>query len=127
MSQELPLDEIAAAACEAVIGKVDRTQVSRLLEVLEGAKDVNVVLAFLAKQTGRGQWNRRAATRLFKILRESRDIEEARAILGIFRWLYEAAGKDKDRGRKIAALQKLRLSDPAPKNFYYNYIYTCLK
>jgi len=129
LSQGLPLDEIAAAACEAVVGGVDRTQVSRLLEVLEGSKNVNVVLAFLAKQVGRGYWkDHKSASRLFDILK-NRDLEAARKILGIFKWLYEAGG-ERDRKReekKKEKLRKLEPSRPAKRGFYYDYVNACLE
>ena len=129
MPQELPLDEVAAAACEAVIGGVDRTQVSRLLEVLEGSKNVDVVLAFLAKQVGRGYWkDHKSASRLFDILK-NRDLEAARTILGIFKWLYEAGGeRDREKEKKKKEkLQKLKPSRPAKRNFYYDYVNACLE
>jgi len=114
---ELPLDEIAAAACEAVKEGVRSAQVSRLLEVLEDTNNVNIVLAFLAKQVGRGPWKPRAAQRLFNILKDIENIDTARKILGLFKWLFEAGEKAKNR-----------LSWPPGniKGYFLTYINSCL-
>ena len=115
-SESLPLDAIAAAACEAVKEGVRSAQVSRLLEVLEDTKDINIVLAFLAKQVGRGPWKSGPARRLFNILKSVEDVDVARKILGLFKWLFEA-------GEKAKGLK------PPPRDirgYFLTYVETCL-
>ena len=185
--EELPLDEVAAAACEAIVGEiritakpnqigsllqslknvrdivvvdvmadeiricstlplsdvrsrisgimkrhrldpnknikelnVKPTQINLLLETLEGAKNINVVIAFLARQVGRNVWDVRSASRLFNVLSGMRDIEDARKVLGIFKWLFEAGEKKRDN------LRRLQPGTPAKKGFYYEFIKACL-
>ena len=116
--EELPLDEIAAAAYEAVIiDKVRSAQVSRLLEVLEESQSVDIVLAFLAKQVSRNYWGPKSAQRLFNILRDVEDVDKARKILGLFKWLFEAG--ERARGRLPSPQRDL-------KGYFLMYVKGCL-
>jgi len=95
------LGEIGAAAYEAAtLERVDRTQVNKLIEILETTKSTDETLIFLARQVARGYWGRRgmssSARRLFNLLR-GRELEEARVILGLFKWIYEAVAESRPR------------------------------
>ena len=116
---EIPLDELAAAAYEArTVDRVQRAQVNKLLEMLESLHDVNLLLVFLARQVNRREWGRNSASRLYKVLR-GKNVDEARRILGVFRWLYESVDP-----RRVSCLG--RVATPAPKGFFEKFMEVCL-
>ncbi|HIQ03294.1 MAG TPA: hypothetical protein EYH40_02615 [Desulfurococcales archaeon] len=93
LSREL-LDKIARAACWACVERVDKAQVSKLLEVLESTGSVDYVIAFIARQYGRGYIRRNVSRELIELLSDKSirsDLNKAREALGLFRWLYEAS------------------------------------
>lgn len=84
------LDEIAKAACWACQEKVDKSQVNKLLEVLESTGSIDYVMVFIARQHGRREIRRNTSRTLINILSRLGSINESREALGIFKWLYEA-------------------------------------
>ncbi len=94
------LDYAAKAAYAArTMGRFDRAQVHRIIEVLESTSDdkaIEYVEAFILRQVANGLINRAAGRILVEALqkikkekkKESKDA--AREFLGIFKWLYEA-------------------------------------
>ncbi len=124
------LDELALAAYAAIVfDNVERAQVNRLIEILESLRDVNYLLAYMARQVGRGVWSRShryfSASKLYSILK-GKDINTAREILGIFKWLYEAGS---NRSRQLAMLRsKVRnVTAKAPQNFFHDYLDAVLR
>jgi len=120
------LDEIAFAAALSVIGKLDRAQVNKLIEVLEITRDLDIVVAFLARQAARGEWPREAASRVYRILNNVSNVDEARLILGLYKWLFEAGSGLREKSYQIRQLvssyRSIRSNQPAPKGFYNQYI-----
>ena len=105
MTYELNLDEIlgeigAAAYEAAALERVEMAQINKLIEILEVTKSIDETLIFLARQVARGYWGRRgmssSAHRLFNLLK-GRELEEAKVILGLFKWIYEAVDRSKPR------------------------------
>ena len=89
--QQNILDMLARAACWARRERVDRSQVNKLLEVLESTRNVNYVIAFIARQKGRGQIGRNTSKELINVLNTiGNNVDLAREALGIFKWLFEA-------------------------------------
>ena len=118
------LDELAAAAYEAVrVDELSPAQVNKMLEVYESTRDVNLLLAFMARQAARRAWGRgTSARRLYGVLRGmvgSAKVEDVRRVLGIFKWLFEAG---KGRG-----LPRMDPGQPARKGFFSEYLEACLK
>jgi len=117
------LNEIALAAYYALVSdRVERSQVNKLIEVLESTRSVEYLLAHIARQVGRGIWGggrHLGASRLFSVLR-GRDFREARTILGIFKWLYEA-GERRQRDLQ-SRLGRIVRGGGAPQDFYMKYI-----
>ena len=114
------LDELALAAYAAVVSDgVDRSQVNKLIEVLESTRNTDYLLAYIARQVGRGMWGRsyHSASKLYELLK-GKSVEEARTILGLFKWLYEAGSN------KLRQLRQLRASfrGQAPRGFFYTYL-----
>lgn len=91
LSREL-LDKIAKAACWACAERVDKSQVNKLLEVLESTGRIDYVMIFIARQCGRGEIKRNTSRELVGMLSDlGNDINKAREALGLFKWLYEAS------------------------------------
>ena len=123
------LDECALLALEARLEQVEESQVNKLIELLEFTKNLDIIKVFIARQVGRRQWTRRpysySAARLYKILRQCDSLEKAREVLGLFKWFFEAGG------RNISALNRLRSkygslvfnpSKDAPEGFADEYL-----
>lgn len=88
------LDKVAKTACWACVERVDRTQVNKLLEVLESTGSVDYIIAFIARQYGRRMIGRNASRGLIELLSDQSirgDLGKAREALGLFKWLYEAS------------------------------------
>jgi len=128
------LDEIALAALEAKLEGVEASQVNKLIELLESSKDVSLVKVFIARQAGRKQWSKssnfRSATRLWKILSGCRDIDEAKKVLGMFKWFYEAGSRASQRVLDNLKRQfrnyVFNPSRDAPSNFADTYLRSVL-
>jgi len=130
------LDELALAAYAAVISdNLNKTQVNRLIEVLESTRNVDYLLAHIARQVGRAKesrdrnvpWKKShySASKLFQLLK-NRSYGEAKVILGIFKWLFEA-GIGRRRQLDLLRRQlKINLGGKAPRDFYYKYLDTVL-
>ena len=92
-----PLHQIAIAALAAVQEKVDRSQVNKLLEVLN-AYDIETLIVFMARQVARGEFGKCAAQYLISIIeavasearKRNADVKaEVRKALGYFKWFFE--------------------------------------
>lgn len=118
------LDELAAAAYDAVVRDgLPPAQVNKMLEVFESTRDVSLLLAFMARQTARGEWGRGvSAKRLYGVLKGMMDgasVEDVRRVLGVFKWLFEA-------GRR-RSLPRMDPGQPARKGFFLEYLEACLR
>ncbi len=125
------LDEIAMAAHLALVNDgVERSQVNKLIEVLESTHNVDYLLAHIARQVGRGIWGRSkshySASKLFSLLK-GRNVEEARTILGMFKWLYEAGLPKSWNLTNLARELRLRPTANAIEGFFYRYLETVLR
>jgi len=120
------LDEIAFAAALSVTTRLDKSQVNKLLEILEASQDLNVVCAFLARQVARREWPRSSAVRVFKILNSVNTLQEARIALGIFKWLFEAGQHNYNVSKLMSRYKSIRSSQQAPPSFYKQYLQTLL-
>lgn len=117
------IDEIAFTAYAALLDRVKKAQVNKVLEILESTQDVMLTSVFVARQHGRNQWGDRglnySAWRLVKVLEGSRNLAEARRRLVLFKWFFEA-GEDKV-GRLRGVLRRyegqLRQRGEAPPGF----------
>ena len=115
-------DELAAAAFEAIrVDRLSPTQVNKLLEVYESTgRDLNTLLAFVARQVGRGQWGRgTSARRLYEILRSVK-ADDIRKVLGVFKWLFEACHRKRFP-------PNMRPGRPAEKGFFLKYLEACMR
>jgi len=91
-------DKLAYAAIKAIEGRVDKSQVNKLIEFLNQTSDIELTLIFLARQVARGEWDPVSAKLLSEAIKETiKDVSTnyatnyARKILGIFKWFYEIA------------------------------------
>ena len=118
------LDEIAFVASLSVVRKLDKSQVNKLLEVLEASQDLDIVCTFLARQVARKEWPKESAARLFKILSGINTLEGARIALGIFKWLFEAGLGNRNVVNNLMSKYKYVRSPQqvAPSNFYKQYL-----
>jgi len=91
------LHQIAIAALTAVQEHVDKSQVNKLLEVLN-AYDVETLVVFMSRQVAREEFGKCAARHLVSIIEtivtEARKHnlktkDEVRRALGYFKWFYE--------------------------------------
>jgi DNA-directed RNA polymerase subunit F len=91
------LHQIAIAALTAVQEKVDRSQVNKLLEVLN-AYDIDTLVVFMARQVAREEFGRCTSRHLVSIIetivsevkKHNIDVKvEVRKVLGYFKWFYE--------------------------------------
>lgn len=125
------LDKVALAALAALVSdNLEKSQVNKLIEVLEATQSVECLLAHIARQVGRGIWGRThfSATILFNVLK-GRGVDGARSVLGMFKWLYEAGTK---RRGNLQALRRslnldLRGNQVPPQGFFYKYLEATLR
>lgn len=91
------LHHIAIAALTAVQGGVDKTQVNKLLEVLN-AYDINTLVVFMSRQVTRKEFDKCTVRHLLSVIEEivaetkKRNLDvkvEVRKALGYFKWFYE--------------------------------------
>lgn len=87
------LSQIAIAALTAKSERVDKAQVNKLLEVLN-SHDIDTLLVYIARQVSRGEIGKCTGRYLVEILsRYKLSVEEARMVLGYFKWLFESLEK----------------------------------
>jgi hypothetical protein len=104
IAQDL-LHQIAIAALTAVQEHVDKSQVNKLLEVLN-AYDVETLVVFMSRQVAREEFGKCVARHLVSIIetivteakkRNLNTKDEVRRALGYFKWLYETFRELKSR------------------------------
>lgn len=131
----MDLDELAFTAFEARIGGLKSAQVNKVLEFLESHGDVVLLQLFLARQVSRKQWDRNSASRLFKILEDIAEksgsgedaLQEARRVLGLFKWLFEASERSNIWALKNKYIKHLGgAGKGTPRGFYQEYLKACL-
>lgn len=91
------LDEIALSAVIARSERVDKTQVSKLMEMVESVDSYTLQL-YIVRQIARGEWSKNSGTRLVNLLerirtelKDEENIKKAlRQVLGYFKWFYES-------------------------------------
>lgn len=96
MRQQFPqfLSQLAVAALTARREGVDKSQVNKLLEVLD-AYDIDTLLVFIVRQTARKELGRCMSRHLITIIEDiiksgSKDVKsEVRKALGYFKWFFE--------------------------------------
>jgi len=134
------LDEVALASLEAILEEVDKSQVDRLIEIYEVEKEKVLIMAFIARQVGRGHWGKPrsyltsigrnkiscSAARLYKVLSQCRN-DEVKIALGFFKWFYEAGKDRRSILRKLREEYKItNASQSAPSGFVNEYLKTIL-
>jgi len=91
------LDEIALSAIIARNEGVDKTQVSKLIEMLESVDSYTLQL-HIVRQIARGEWSKSSGARLVNLIEKIRNelknevnVKKAlHQVLGYFKWFYES-------------------------------------
>jgi hypothetical protein len=125
------LSQLALTALTARYERVDRSQINKLIEVLN-AYDVDTLLVYMARQVARGEIGRCTARHLMHVIesitRESpADLKgEVRKALGYFKWFFEVFDSMRPRdfeelARKYTNFAVCRDSVlSAPANVYFD-------
>ena len=90
------LEYAATAAVNARSERVDRTQISKLMEVFESRpsrEGIEILKMFILRQVQRGEIKSRTAKTLIEALSKIDDPQLVREFLTYFRWIFEALEK----------------------------------
>jgi len=91
------LDEVALSALIARNEKVDKAQVSKLVEMVETVDSLTLQL-YIARQVARGEWSRNSGVRIINVienvrnsLKDEESVKQAlRKLIGYFKWFYDS-------------------------------------
>jgi hypothetical protein len=68
---------------------VDSNTINNLLAYMQSRKSIKELLAYILRQTGRGEIDRNTSKLLLSALKDLEDINKALELLGYVKWIYE--------------------------------------
>ena len=72
---------------------VSTTTINDLLAFLQSKRNLNELLLYIMRQTGRGEIDKETGKLLLKNLKDKNNIEDALTLLGYVKWIYETLDK----------------------------------